>query len=582
MPTNKILQDKQQFITDILSSDESLQHFIDFWSKQYKYAFYSVLELYANNPQGTFFAETKQWNKADRYIKPGSVSISLHFPDGNHKTVFDISQTQGKEISVWRLPTEFRNQFFFLSENDGIPADTERLMKQILLAAEKEIPRDRLKLEPDISLAAELASHVTAARFDIQTLGLRTDKFEIQDSYNVFVSSHLAARNLIRRAEIFSKGIETNKVLSVIKVEPEKASDTQSEQIQKEPNKSTGKENKSKGGSEKGTPVFHAPKQENTDSTPEQLSFGMVQNDTNSTGELTDSNAENRKPMLVKMRETIIDLTPVDVPTTEEKPEKAAAQAESVNYHIPDDYEPAAGQKGKFKDNIAAISLLKQLETEERSALPDEQTVLARYNGWGGLPQAFDPRNSEWSDDYTQLKGLLTPDEYAAARASTLNAHYTSTEIIDAIYAGLDRMGFSGGNILEPAMGVGNFFGRTPEYENTTMCYGVELDNITGRITNQLYPKAFITIDGFENMKYNADSFDLAVGNVPFGSYSISDRALGNKAYKIHDYFFLKSLELVRPGGIVTLITSTGTLDKEYVHRGCSGHVSPDFIRVFG
>jgi N12 class adenine-specific DNA methylase/adenine-specific DNA methylase len=232
------------------------------------------------------------------------------------------------------------------------------------------------------------------------------------------------------------------------------------------------------------------------------------------------------------------------------------------NFHITDEHLGEGGSKVKYQANIAAIKLLKELEATGSQALPEQQEVLSRYVGWGGLADAFDPDKPNWSKEYAELKELLTPDEYTAARSSTLNAHYTSPVVIKAIYDAVEKMGFQTGNILEPAMGVGNFFGCLPESMQNSKLYGVELDSITGRIAQQLYPKADITVAGFETTD-RRDFYDLAIGNVPFGQYQVNDRAYNKLGFSIHDYFFAKSLDQVRPGGVIAFVTSRYTMDKQ-------------------
>ena len=236
--------------------------------------------------------------------------------------------------------------------------------------------------------------------------------------------------------------------------------------------------------------------------------------------------------------------------------------AAASNYHITDDHLGEDGQKTKFENNMRAIRTLKTLEKEHRPASPEDQEVLSQYVGWGGIPQAFDERNTAWADEYRELKAALTPEEYEMARASTLNAHYTSPTVIRAIYSAVEQMGFRTGNILEPSCGVGNFFGLLPESMHNSRLYGVELDSITGRIAQYLYPQANIAVTGFENTD-RKDFFDLAVGNVPFGAYKVADRQFDRYNFLIHDYFFAKALDQVRPGGIVAFITSKGTMDKQ-------------------
>ena len=230
------------------------------------------------------------------------------------------------------------------------------------------------------------------------------------------------------------------------------------------------------------------------------------------------------------------------------------------NFHISDDHLGEGGPKAKYQANVAAIKLLKHLEETTGQATPEQQEVLSRYVGWGGLADAFDPDKSAWAAEFSELKELLTPEEYAAARASTLNAHYTSPTVIRAIYEAVEKMGFRAGNILEPSMGVGNFFGMLPESMAGSRLYGVELDSISGRIAKQLYPKADITVAGFETTD-RRDFYDLAIGNVPFGQYQVNDKAYNKLGFNIHNYFFAKALDQVRPGGVVAFVTSRYTMD---------------------
>ena len=239
---------------------------------------------------------------------------------------------------------------------------------------------------------------------------------------------------------------------------------------------------------------------------------------------------------------------------------KANLRRTAENFRITDDHLGEGGPKAKFQANIAAIKLLKHLEETTAQATPEQQEILSRYVGWGGLADAFDPDKPAWAEEYAQLQELLTPEEYAAARGSTLNAHYTSPTVIKAIYEAVGRMGFETGNILEPSCGVGNFFGMLPEEMRNSRLYGVELDSISGRIAKQLYPKADITVAGFETTD-RRDFYDLAVGNVPFGQYQVRDKAYDKLNFNIHNYFFAKALDQVRPGGVVAFVTSRYTMD---------------------
>lgn len=245
------------------------------------------------------------------------------------------------------------------------------------------------------------------------------------------------------------------------------------------------------------------------------------------------------------------------------KPEVEEIVTEPHNFRIQDNDLGAGGPKAKYKANMEAIHLLQTLEQEERLATPEEQEVLSRYVGWGGIPQAFEEKNSSWTNEYLELKNTLSPEEYSAARASTLNAFYTSPTVIRSMYEALENMGLKQGNILEPSCGVGNFMGLIPESMGKANMYGVELDPVSGRIAKQLYQKNKIAVQGFEETSYPDSFFDCVIGNVPFGAYQVSDRRYDRHHFMIHDYFIAKSLDLVRPGGVVAVVTSSGTMDKQ-------------------
>ena len=245
-----------------------------------------------------------------------------------------------------------------------------------------------------------------------------------------------------------------------------------------------------------------------------------------------------------------------------EPPEQETPAPSAQNFHISDSHLGEGRPKQKFARNVEAIRTLQTLEFENRNATPEEQKILSQYVGWGGLADAFDPDKDSWAKEYAQLKELLSPEEYAAARASTLNAHYTSPTVIRAIYDAVEKMGFQTGNILEPSCGVGNFFGMLPESMQGSRLYGVELDSISGRIAQKLYPEANITVAGFETTKQR-DFYDLAIGNVPFGQYRVNDKDYNKLGFSIHNYFFAKALDQVRPGGVVAFVTSRYTMDSK-------------------
>lgn len=288
----------------------------------------------------------------------------------------------------------------------------------------------------------------------------------------------------------------------------------------------------------------------------------QLENDEKSTSEKSSvgknnfiwTSADEHAP--VTSQPTLFDSMPVSDVSSDE--------TTSHENYVLEDRESVTGAKTKYRNNITAIKVLKQIEAEYRTATPEEQKQLSLYSGWGGLANAFESDNDKWKNEYSELKELLTDDEYTAARSSVLDAFFTDSVIIDSIYKVMQNAGFKGGNILEPAMGIGNFFGRLPsELRENSKLYGVEKDSLSGRIAQKLYPQADITIDGFENTHFQDNSFDFAIGNIPFGDFSVNDSKYNSEHLKIHDYFFLKSLDKVRDGGIVAFVTSKGTLDKK-------------------
>lgn len=288
----------------------------------------------------------------------------------------------------------------------------------------------------------------------------------------------------------------------------------------------------------------------------------QLENDEKSTSEKSSvgknnfiwTSADEHAP--VTSQPTLFDSMPVSDVSSDE--------TTSHENYVLEDRESVTGAKTKYRNNITAIKVLKQIEADNRTATPEEQKQLSRYSGWGGLANAFESDNDKWKNEYFELKGLLTDDEYTAARSSVLDAFFTDSVIIDSIYKVMQNAGFKGGNILEPAMGIGNFFGRLPsELRENSKLYGVEKDSLSGRIAQKLYPQADIMIDGFENTHFQDNSFDVAIGNIPFGDFGVIDKKYNSQNLKIHDYFFMKSLDKVRDGGIVAFVTSKGTLDKK-------------------
>ena len=277
--------------------------------------------------------------------------------------------------------------------------------------------------------------------------------------------------------------------------------------------------------------------------------------------QMTETEQKWKQPIVDEVTDKILSTEEIQTIRTAKGLESVSH--EPVNFRITDEDLGAGGLKAKFRANVEAIRLLHELESDERMATPEEQEILSRYVGWGGLPYAFDEKNKEWEKEFTELYETLSPEEYEAVRASTLNAFYTSPTVIRAIYRALEDMGLKNGNVLEPSCGVGNFMGLVPESMREMKMYGVELDSVSGRIARQLYQKNQIAIQGFETTDFPDSFFDCVIGNVPFGAYKVPDRKYDRFHFFIHDYFIAKSLDLVRPGGVVAVVTSSGTMDKQ-------------------
>ncbi|MCR5227365.1 MAG: adenine methyltransferase, partial [Eubacterium sp.] len=302
---------------------------------------------------------------------------------------------------------------------------------------------------------------------------------------------------------------------------------------------------------------------EHTESVSTEHTDSDIENEGITSNNITDSGSVDKNAL--EMQDNALERLNEGIEFADSEEETSGRKVQKLdgkNYHITDNNLGEGTQKEKFQRNVLAINTLQKIEEENRTATTEEQEILAQYVGWGGLADAFDETKSNWSSQYSELKNLLSPEEYASARESTLNAHYTSPDIIRGIYNTLERFGFEKGNILEPSMGVGNFFGMLPESMEQSRLYGVELDSISGRIARQLYPKADVQIKGFEKTTYPNDFFDVAIGNVPFGQYKVQDKEYDKHNFLIHDYFFAKTLDKVRPGGVIAFVTSKGTMDK--------------------
>ncbi|MCL2547643.1 MAG: DEAD/DEAH box helicase family protein [Symbiobacteriaceae bacterium] len=558
-------------LAEVLTDADTWLIFQQFAGRHYKHSFANQVILHAQDPRATYIGTYKQWTSlAGRSIKTDAPQLTLYAGTANPftpaaemrwATVYDLANTQGTLDTLPRLYPLSPRQLDILTDHidnretiedyddflgillrksardtlgvlaDSYPTgeipelfDDEEFMADFILPAVAfQIEEHRsskrslsfIEIEPylsllreDLALAYAVGSWITHIHLEA-TLLLK----EISDSLEYPLLGDALSELLLSSASV---AIEAQNILSL----PSPAEATEENLTKVLPAESTLSPQPS---------TAHA----------EQV-----------TANLTKVNPENFTPS-----RQLPDIPPL--------PDHDLPDLVPSNFVIPVDFDQRGNQKQKFQQNIRAIQLLKELEREERAATTEEQLVLAKYAGWGGLPQAFDPLNPDWQSECTELALLLNEEEYRDARRSMSNAHYTSVEVIDAIYAALDRLGYQGdGNLLEPSMGVGNFFGRLPDQVSSSRLYGVELDSITGRIAQKLYPLADIQITGFESAELPDEGFDIAIGNVPFGNYTLFDPKYRNENFLIHDYFLAKAVDKLRPGGIMAFITSSGTLDK--------------------
>ncbi|MCD8146115.1 MAG: SNF2-related protein, partial [Clostridiales bacterium] len=510
-----------------------------------KYAYGDQLMIFAQRPEATACAEYDLWNNTmRRYVKRGSKGIALIDNSGDYprlRYVFDVADTDARRnsrpVNLWQMREEY-----------------ERPVQEALAAVFEVSARDPLDVQVE-NIANWLAIDYWMEH-EYELADIVADSFLEGYDEDSRRMSFLNAATVSIKYEILSRCVENPNDY----FEPDEFTPIFDYNTRKATN-ALGTAVSEISGLEVRTLHFDAPEQ--TTPTKEPVT------------------AEEPKPESVAGPEPTLDETtsgggtPVSVQIGSEwrtfSNREAAEEAlyadykeqthrNAQNFHITDDALGEGGPKTKYQANVAAIRLLQHLEAEGLQASPEQQEVLSRYVGWGALPDAFDPGKDSWAKEYQELKSLLTEEEYAAARASTLNAHYTSPTVIKAIYEAVGNMGFQSGNILEPSMGVGNFFGLLPEAMQGSKLYGVELDSITGRIARQLYPHADIKVAGFETTD-RRDFYDLAVGNVPFGDYKVNDRAYNKLGFSIHNYFFAKALDQVRPGGVVAFVISRYTMD---------------------
>ena len=541
------------------------------WAGQfYKYGFLDQVMIYTQRPDATACADYDLWkHRMNRQVRFGAKGIALPYYRSGRPTlryVFDVADTERRENSrdpvLWQYRSEYEGAVTArLEEAFGVPGG-DGLAKQLIgLAvqfADEHLHdfKDSIMLavhdssldgldEDNVALRFRNAVTVSLAFLLIARCGFDLDscftpedfecigEFDTRDTVLALGNAvSESAGVILRQVERAVKACMAGRAIAP----PAPARQAENRQPPEDA-PAAGEEKPAAGPAS--PPEPEAPPVAATE-PPQEASEQLAM--------LGYSTPEAASPGPVQARQ--------------EAPAKPAPAAS--NFRITDDDDPGVGgPKAKYAVNAAAIRTLKAIEADGRAASPDEQEILCRYVGWGGVPEAFDPDKAEWANEYAELKSLLTESEYASARASTLNAHFTPPVVIRAIYEALGGMGFQSGNILEPSCGVGSFFGCLPESMAASRLYGVELDAISGRIAQQLYPKANIVVRGYEHSAYPKDFFDAAVGNVPFGDYKVSDPGYDKLGFTIHNYFLAKTLDQLRPGGAMAFVTSRYTMDSK-------------------
>ena len=536
-------------VAEITSDAAHWAAFLRTAARNHKYSFEDQVMIHAQRPRATACAGYDFWKRRmRRYVRARSVGIALLRSQNGKASlayVFDISDTgttsDSVPIQLWKYSDQHREAVAErLAEVFAVPPCTglaEQLIRISVQLADTcwHDHRHNIMCSLGGSLLEELDELNVGIRF--------TRALTVSTAYLLMVRCGLPTKGCFTEDDFaYVREFDSRLAATVLGCAVHDCSELVLRQI----------ERAIKGGSQKQKPapaVDAAPPL--TPVTPEEKPEPPSLPALNVS---PPPETEKAPPPSSPLPETPPQL-PAVRPTQEAKPR-------GENFRITDDHLGEGGPKEKFRANLDAIRTLKAIEAEERGATAEEQEVLSRYVGWGGLPDAFDPDKENWSKEYTELKEVLTPEEYESARGSVLNAHYTSPAVIRAVYEALEHIGFQHGNILEPSCGVGSFFGCLPESMAGSKLYGVELDSISGRIAKQLYPRAHITVAGFETTD-RRDFYDLAVGNVPFGNYQVNDRAYNKLGFSIHNYFFAKALDQVRPGGIVAFLTSRYTMDSK-------------------
>lgn len=603
-------------ISAILKDKNRWKKFLDFSSGFYKYTFMENLLMFAQKPNVTMCATLEQWNSVGRWVNRGAKALKIINNQDDEiylKYVFDVKDTHGDAKVLFRKWESNEDQVVHIlknyfkyeecnSLNDIIMRyvyenfDTNKIVKGLsddeldvlnsdfleniikyttysvakrcnVKVDEEEIFENFSKIENplQLQLIGTIQSSFTNDVLRIVEYKIRQNNMEVrkngeirkiwnenQKEYGRELSVQVSAISDGRNdnGKTTSEGTRNNQEETLDRERIEtKISETTDKRVSSNSEiQSNDRRNDQRiiAGGDRGKDLEVV--EENTTSfiLPDNIQLDLFNNNFTIQENKQLENIENNEEKFVAKDDVIVE----------------SIESQRINYHIPNDFEKHQNLKIKYQENVDAIKLLQKIEQENRLATKDEQEILAKYNGWGGLAKVFDINSQEWQEQYKEVKELLTPEEYEKAKASVVNAFYTDKTIIDNIYLGLCRLGFKKGNILEPSAGIGNFLGRIPQNLKDSRFTAIELDSISGRILKQLYQKEQVYIQGYEKTELQDNFYDVAISNVPFGNYGVSDRRYNRENFKIHDYFFAKSLDKVKNGGIIAFVTSKGTLDK--------------------
>lgn len=603
-------------ISAILKDKNRWKKFLDFSSGFYKYTFMENLLMFAQKPNVTMCATLEQWNSVGRWVNRGAKALKIINNQDDEiylKYVFDVKDTHGDAKVLFRKWESNEDQVVHIlknyfkyeecnSLNDIIMRyvyenfDTNKIVKGLsddeldvlnsdfleniikyttysvakrcnVKVDEEEIFENFSKIENplQLQLIGTIQSSFTNDVLRIVEYKIRQNNMEVrkngeirkiwnenQKEYGRELSVQVSAISDGRNdnGKTTSEGTRNNQEETLDRERIEtKISETTDKRVSSNSEiQSNDRRNDQRiiAGGDRGKDLEVV--EENTTSfiLPDNTQLDLFNNNFTIQENKQLENIENSEEKFVAKDDVIVE----------------SIESQRINYHIPNDFEKHQNLKIKYQENVDAIKLLQKIEQENRLATKDEQEILAKYNGWGGLAKVFDINSQEWQEQYKEVKELLTPEEYEKAKASVVNAFYTDKTIIDNIYLGLCRLGFKKGNILEPSAGIGNFLGRIPQNLEDSRFTAIELDSISGRILKQLYQKEQVYIQGYEKTELQDNFYDVAISNVPFGNYGVSDRRYNRENFKIHDYFFAKSLDKVKNGGIIAFVTSKGTLDK--------------------